>query len=211
MTKLRNPLLSFGASGPLGKFLSFKRRLGQDIAETRPIVPDARSPNQLIWRHMYSKCTALWHLLSEAEQQEWETNARIRQMTGYAWFISQCLRPNPGIYLPLQGGTMQGDIDMGSHKISNLPAPVENNDAARKIDLGVGLASRVRAYRSGTAQSIPNDTLTTVALNAESFDNLNEFDTGTYTFTAKAAGGYFVDYCLLLTDLADGKMGLGQV
>jgi hypothetical protein len=37
--------------------------------------------------------------------------------------------------LPLAGGTMQGDVNMDSHKITNLPAPVDNADAARKVDL----------------------------------------------------------------------------
>jgi hypothetical protein len=53
-------------------------------------------------------------------------------MTGYAWFISQCLRPNPGIYLPLQGGTMTGDIVMDKNRLLKLPLPTDNQEAATK-------------------------------------------------------------------------------
>ncbi|GAI24570.1 unnamed protein product, partial [marine sediment metagenome] len=81
---------------------------------------------------MFTKCVDLWHLLSEAEKAEWERLATPRHMTGYAWYISQCLRPNPGIYLPLQGGTMSGIIDMAKHRLLRLPAPTHNQEAATK-------------------------------------------------------------------------------
>ena len=35
-------------------------------------------------------------------------------------------------YLPIAGGAMQGDIDMSTHKITNLAAPTAENDAATK-------------------------------------------------------------------------------
>jgi len=132
MAKLKNPLLSFGAKGRLGKLFSLARRRGQNIIESRPIPVDAKSPAQLFNRHMYSKCVALWHLLSEAEKQEWESLARPRHMTGYAWFISQCLRPNPGIYLPLQGGTMSGNVDMAKNRLLKLPEPTDAQEPATK-------------------------------------------------------------------------------
>ncbi|MBA7573304.1 hypothetical protein ES708_15100 [subsurface metagenome] len=132
MSKLKNPLLSFGATGRLGKLFSLAKRQGQHILERRPIPVDAKSPAQLFNRHMFSKCVDLWHLLSEAEQQEWESLARPRHMTGYAWYISQCLRPNPGIYLPLQGGTMSGDIDMAKNRLLNLPEPSDDQEPATK-------------------------------------------------------------------------------
>lgn len=43
--------------------------------------------------------------------------------------------------LPLAGGTMQGDLNMGGYKITNLPAPVNNADAARKVDTVPGAGS----------------------------------------------------------------------
>ncbi|MBA7589848.1 hypothetical protein ES708_31941 [subsurface metagenome] len=132
MTKLKNPLLSFGATGRLGKLFSLAKRQGRHIIERRPIPVDAKSPAQLFNRHMFTKCVDLWHLLSEAERQQWESLARPLHMTGYAWFISQCLRPNPGIYLPLQGGTMSGDIDMDKNRLLKLPEPIDDQEPATK-------------------------------------------------------------------------------
>lgn len=135
MTKLKNPLLAFGAVGRLGNAITLRRRGRQTIVEKTPLPIDARSAGQLTWRHMYQKAVDMWHALSAAEKQEWESLARPKHMTGFAWFLSQCLKPNPGIYLPLQGGTMQGDIDMAKHRLLKLPEPVDDQEAARKMDL----------------------------------------------------------------------------
>ncbi|GAI30047.1 unnamed protein product, partial [marine sediment metagenome] len=132
MTKLKASLFSLGATGQLSKLFSFAKRQGSQIIERKPIPTDAKSPNQLFFRHMFTKCVDLWHLLSEAEKQQWESAARPRHMTGYAWYISQCLRPNPGIYLPLQGGTMSGNIDMDKNRLLKLPLPTDNQEAASK-------------------------------------------------------------------------------
>jgi len=105
MAKLKVPLLSFKAQGRIGQAVTLLKRGKKTIMEVIPIPHDARSNAQLSWRHMYQKAVALWHALSPEEKAEWETLARLRHMTGFAWFISQCLKPNPGIYLPLQGGT----------------------------------------------------------------------------------------------------------
>ncbi|GAH87777.1 unnamed protein product, partial [marine sediment metagenome] len=87
------------------------------------------------WRTMFTQCSSLWHDLSNAEKQSWESAARPLHMTGYAWYISQCLRPNPGIYLPLAGGTMSGNIDMDTLRILKLPAPVADEEPSRKSEL----------------------------------------------------------------------------
>lgn len=48
---------------------------------------------------------------------------------------------DPGIYLPLAGGTMAGAIIMGSNAVTGLPAPTNPSDAATKayVDATVGL------------------------------------------------------------------------
>lgn len=38
-------------------------------------------------------------------------------------------------YLPLSGGTMQGNLNMGAHRLTGLPAPQADSDAARKSDV----------------------------------------------------------------------------
>jgi len=135
MSKTDKPLFGFNVRGTLGKALTFRKSGPTTIAEKKPIPTDAKSLAQLSWRTMYQKATALWHALSPAEQQDWESQATRKHMTGYAWFMSQCLKPNPGLYLPLQGGTMKGDIDMSSSKILNLPVPTADEEPTRKQEL----------------------------------------------------------------------------
>lgn len=52
-------------------------------------------------------------------------------------------------WLPLNGGTMSGDIAMGGHKITNLGAPTNANDAVRQADLKV-VSDEVDGIISGT-------------------------------------------------------------
>jgi len=119
MAKTKNPLFGFDARGTLGKALAFRHRGQQTIAEKKPIPKDAKTSGQLAWRTMYQLCADLWRTLTDAEKATWETLARRQHMTGYAYYLSQCLRPNPGIYLPLAGGTMSGNISMGANNITN--------------------------------------------------------------------------------------------
>jgi hypothetical protein len=101
---------------------------------------------------MYEACSALWHTLSDAEQAAWESLARRKHMTGFALWQSQCLRPNPGIYLPLAGGTMAGNIDMANHKITGLPDPTADTQAANKayVDAGGGGGAKITSgYYNG--------------------------------------------------------------
>lgn len=143
MAKLKNPLASLRASGRLGKALSFAYRRGRHLVEKKPVPTDARSEAQVSWRTMFNLCVDLWHELSAAEKAVWESAGTARHMTGYAWYLSQCLRPNPGIYLPLAGGTMTGNILMGANQIRGLPNPTLAAEATRKsyvdaLDRGEG-------------------------------------------------------------------------
>ncbi len=129
MVKLKNPLFSLGAVGRLTKAITFTRRRKTDIAEKTPDLVDVKSYRQLTWRTMFLMARDLWHALSAAEKIAWEAAGTTRHMTGYAYFISQALRPNPGLYLPLLGGTMQGDIGMAGFKIEGLPDPAAAQEA----------------------------------------------------------------------------------
>lgn len=128
MSKLKNPLFSLEGHGKLGA-ITMRHTRSATIAETIPKLKDMHSDSQVSWRTMFEKCTLLWHALSAAEKKTWEALATPKHMTGYALWQSQCLRPNPGIYLPLAGGTMQGAIDMSTHAITTLPDPTANQDA----------------------------------------------------------------------------------
>lgn len=199
VTKIRNPLFSIKASGSLAKTMSFVKRLGQPIVEKKPEIPDAKSLAQLSWRHMYLKAVALWHALSAAEKQEWESLARRRHMTGYAWFMSQCLKPNPGIYLPLQGGIMSGDIDMNSHSILDLPAPSVDQEAATKkyVDDAEARATYTEGcfcYRTDTL-SVPHNTGTGINWTHQEYDTdeIHHPAAEPQNLTCKTPGIYLVN------------------
>lgn len=60
------------------------------------------------------------------------------------------------VALPLAGGTMLGDIDMNNvHKVANLPNPTGNQDAATKLYVDNGLATKLSVTAaSGATQSL---------------------------------------------------------
>lgn len=150
MAKLKNPLLGFDIRGSLSKSFSFCKRGRLTVVEQRPLPKDAKSPAQLSWRIMYQKAVDLWHTLSAEEKDDWERGGTARHMTGFAWYISQALKPNPGIYLPLAGGSMTGPIDMNTHTIIGLPEPVADQEPTRKQELDTHAANK-SAHQSNIA------------------------------------------------------------
>ncbi|MBA7531606.1 hypothetical protein ES705_23819 [subsurface metagenome] len=198
MAKLKKPLLSLGARGGLGRAISFVRRGGRSIAEKKPEVPDAKTLAQLSWRHMYQKAVALWHALSVAERQEWESLARPKHMTGFAWFVSQALKPNPGLYLPLQGGTMSGAIEMDGQHIHGLPEPIHLQDPLRRQDYVDYIQPHLhfqgcKVYHS-VSQSIPNAAFAWLTFDSEDYDTDEMHDTviNPERITIKTAGIYLI-------------------
>lgn len=198
MSKLKNPLLSLDARGTLSKAVTFVKRRGQNIAEEKPEIKDVQSPAQLSWRHMYQKCAALWNALSSAEKETWESLARPKHMTGFAWFQSQCLRPNPGIYLPLQGGTMQGNIQMDGYHIHGLPLPIHPEDVWRRIDSQTDIEPYLyhegaRVTHSATL-SVPDTTWTPHPFNTERWDTdaIHDNVVNNSRLTCKTAGRYII-------------------
>lgn len=198
MSNLKNPLLSLDARGTLSKAITFVKRRKQNIAEKKPEILDAQTTAQLSWRHMFNKCTALWHALSAVEQADWESLARSRHMTGYAYWQSQCLRPNPGIYLPLQGGTMSGDIDMAKNRVLKLPLPTDSQEAASKayVDAGVASATYTEGARvfHDAIQLIPNNVGTILSFNSERWDTdtIHDIVISNSRLTCKTAGKYSI-------------------
>ncbi len=214
MAKLKNPLLSLGAVGRLAKALTYTRRRKTNILESTPIPYDARSAAQLSWRHMYQKAVALWHALSAAEKQEWESDARPRHMIGFAWFMSQCLRPNPGLYLPLQGGIMTGNIDMNNNKILRLPLPVDSQEpltlAYYTANIAPHLYNEGARARHSVAQAIPHNVQTTLALNSEDFDtdSIHDNAVNNSRLTCNTAGVYIITTQIQWETAAAGRRWL---
>ena len=52
-------------------------------------------------------------------------------------------------YLKLAGGTLTGAVDMGGNAVTNLPAPVNDGDAARKADVEA-VANNLTAHTGNT-------------------------------------------------------------
>lgn len=210
MVKLNHPLISLDARGKLGKGISFLRRQRQNIVEKRPVVPDAGSDEQIGWRTMFQKCTLLWHGLSDAEKREWEIAGTLRHMTGYAWWQSQCLRPNPGIYLPLAGGTMSGEIDMDDNQIGGLVDPNSDDKAARKAYVDAQIVANLytqgaRVYK-GANQLITSGLRTKQVFDQEVFDtdNCHHLLTNNERLTCRTAGLYLIGGYVLGEEAAGG-------
>ncbi|MBA7581334.1 hypothetical protein ES708_23236 [subsurface metagenome] len=200
MSKLKNPLFSFKAQGALGDALTFLRRRKQDIVEKTPKPEDAKSLAQLSWRHMYQKAVALWHALSAEEKQEWESLARRKHMTGFAWFVSQALKPNPGLYLPLQGGSMTGDIVMGKNRILKLPLPLDTQEPLTLAYFNANIAPYLynegaRVYHS-IAQAIPHNEWTVLTFGSELYDtdSIHDLVVNPDRLTCKTAGKYLISF-----------------
>ncbi|MBA7662910.1 hypothetical protein ES703_70943 [subsurface metagenome] len=198
MSKLKSPFMSLQAAGEINKSLAARRRKGDTILEKKPIPFNPKSPDQIFWRHMFLKVVALWHALTGEEKQQWQSLARRHRMTGYNYFISQALRPNPGIYLPLQGGTMQGAIQMDGYHIHGLPLPIHVQDVWRRLDFQTYTLPYL--YWQGSRvhhqyhQTIAHGVYTTLAFNLERYDtdNIHDNVVSNSRLTCQTAGKYII-------------------
>jgi len=210
LAKLKGPLNSLSASGRLTAGLTFLRRRFTNIVEREPQPKDTKSFAQLEWRHMYQKAVALWNALDAVEKLSWESLARPFHITGFAYFISQALKPNPGLYLPLQGGKMAGDIDMEKNRLLKLPLPTDDQEAASKkyhddnLPPG-GYTEGARVYHNAN-QSAPYNTYTILNFNSETYDtdNIHDNIVNNSRLTCRTAGVYIITLSLDITDTAVG-------
>lgn len=119
--------------------------------------------------------------------------------------------------------TMTSTLDMNSNRLVNLPAPVDNNDAARKIDLSSDAqslsASVAAAAASATSASTSASTATTQASNAStSATNAATSATNAATSatnaaasaTAAAASAAGVGNSLITTSSSSVAIGTGS-
>ena len=218
MAKLSHPLFSLDAWGRFTRAFSLRRSRHGSVLESTPLPIDARTSRQLSWRTMFQLAVDLWHSLSPSETLSWESAARSHNMTGYAWFISQALRPNPGIYLPLAGGTMQGAIDMDGNIIDNLPAPTSDEEPVRKVDLSghaaiplvhVGTIPAFHVNRNNNDLSITSGAWTKVPWLNEVFDTNNDFSNS--KFTPTIPGYYLFIVSLRIDSLGADKCMLNRL
>lgn len=71
MAKVKAPLLSFKAKGTLADTITFARRQGQNIAETKPRPKDTYTLRQFYHRWLYTDYLAEWNILTDAEKLVW--------------------------------------------------------------------------------------------------------------------------------------------
>lgn len=78
--------------------------------------------------------------------------------------------------------------------IRRLVKALNEDGALRAMDFGMHIrrnpAARARAYLSAEQSNIPNDTLTKINLNTESYDTGGNFDTAAYKFVTPRPGFY---------------------
>ena len=107
--------------------------------------------------------------------------------------------------------------DMGNQTLTNVNVDSGTIDGATiggstpaavtGTTLALTNASRARAYRTTSNQSVSSASWVKVQLNVEDYDTRNEFDSATnYRFIADAAGYYQVDAASTILSLGDGKI-----
>ena len=92
MTKLKSPFASFKSSGTVGNTITTQTRYGKTFARTKPIPTDPKSLAQAYQRWNYQDYANLWHTLSTAQKQQYESNARPYHMTGFAYWMRLSLK-----------------------------------------------------------------------------------------------------------------------
>lgn len=109
-------------------------------------------------------------------------------------------------WLPLAGGTMEGALDMGGHRLSNLPAPQQPADAVRKQDLEAagGKATRLRISVPPSAWSGNYATLGDDFFQTGNFVYLLSPDTNHNSSIEVFANAGITAYCVT----NDGKLDL---
>lgn len=97
MSKLKAPLLSFGAKGSLGKSLTFQEAAQGTNVRSKPTPTDPYTLAQAYHRWDYQDYAYQWRLLTLAQKATWETNARPHRITGFNYYMRTMLTTRPDI------------------------------------------------------------------------------------------------------------------
>ncbi len=90
MTKLKKPLLSFGAQGTIANALTFQKRARGHFARQKPIPKDPKSTAQLAQRQIYRDAVDAWHALTPQEKEAWR--GVCPGLTAYQCFMQAKIR-----------------------------------------------------------------------------------------------------------------------
>jgi len=97
MTKLSSPLLSLKAQGSLADSLTFTRRRGVDIAESKPRLPYSLTLAQQYQRWLYQDYAYLWTQQSAATRAQYAAKAARRHTTPISEWLRYNLKNLPDI------------------------------------------------------------------------------------------------------------------
>ena len=97
MAKLKNPLLSLGATGSLSDSLTFTRRRGVDIAERKPRLPYFLTLPVQYQRWLYQDYAYYWTQQSLATKQIYASAGVPFHLTGFQYWMKYHLTNLPDI------------------------------------------------------------------------------------------------------------------
>lgn len=206
MAKVTAPLLSFGASGQIGKAQVYGSWRGVDYARRYVTPANPRSTAQQLTRDLWSKLSTMWVIAPSALTDPWNLFAQGRQFTGQNRFMGDNVR------------AIRGESDMGNFESSpgvKSGFPLENLTA----DAGT---SSGEIDVTASVPATPTDwTLTQVVFIAfPDSDPSDEFtgsiDTGTedtapyeHTFTGLDAGENYVISAYITWEKPNGDTAYG--
>ncbi len=108
--------------------------------------------------------------------------------------------------------TFNSDANVTVDGVSDLQQGLTYNDnSAYTVYSAEERNTQISAYITAATQSLPANTTTQITFNAENFDNLNEFDTATYNFTASHSGKYKISFSLIYSVLANNQQVRAEI
>lgn len=119
MVKLKQPIISLGASGTLADSLTFQRLRTQDIVRKKPIPTDRRTLEQVYQRWDYQDYAAMWSALSAAEKRSYQSQGVRYHLTGYAFWMRTMLRSLSDVAGRWRLDEQTGSLARDSSKNSN--------------------------------------------------------------------------------------------
>ena len=97
MAKTKTPLFGLETHGTIANKLTFQKRNRTTFARNKPTPIDPKTLAQIYHRWDYQDYALLWHSLTLAQQQQWESNARRLKITGFNYWIRTHLKTLPDL------------------------------------------------------------------------------------------------------------------
>lgn len=107
MVKVRGPLFSMGASGTLGRAISYRRQVFGSQVEKKPQKRDLKSPAQVSRRELFLEAVAHWNSLSDEERAAYRGLAAGLPMTGFNLCVQDYLMGRIEVGVDVQEGGVE--------------------------------------------------------------------------------------------------------